>query len=135
MDTTPEKRKRFVYPKIVIPITAAGKYITNPDFRFDKNVTHIEGVSLTTDNEDKIFGLQQRLEINGNECLPQDFEARLLYAYASVGTGDRIWDLNAEPAGSGIAKITCFDTSTPPVAPAVFIPYTATFTFKCLLAD
>ena len=126
----PIRRKRYVYPKITVLVTEAGKYIDSQEFKLDRNTESVEGVYLTTDNEEEIFNLQQRLEINQNEILPQNFEARLLYTYASVGTNDRIWDLNSEPAGNQNVKITCFDAST-----TAFAPYKVKYTFKCLLKD
>lgn len=124
-------RRRFVYKKIRITINEAGRYISNAQFVLDKNIRSIEAITLTSDNEEKVFNLTQRLEINGVELLPQDFEARVIYAYASVPVADRYFDLNSEPAGNGVVKITCFDTS----ASAGFTAYHVNYYLKCLLAD
>lgn len=120
-----------MYKKIRITINEAGRYISNAQFVLDKNIHSVEAITLTSDNEEKVFNLTQRLEINGVELLPQDFEARVIYAYASVPVADRYFDLNSEPAGNGVVKITCFDTS----ASAGFTAYNVNYYLKCLLAD
>ena len=125
----PVKRKRFIYRKVTVNVTEALKSIDCPEFNLDKNTESVEGVCLTTDNEDAIPFLLQRLEISGNEILPKDFEARLLYAYASVPVNDRFYEIR-EPSGNQNIKISCMDTSI-----TGFVPYKATYTFKCVLKD
>jgi hypothetical protein len=126
----PGERRRIVYKKIQLKITEPGKYIQHPAFVLEKNVEAVLAITMTSDDEEKVFKLEQRLEINGNEILPQEFEARVLYAYASVAVNDRYFDLNNEPAGNGTVKLTCFDRS-----PALgFVPYQVTYYLKCLQA-
>jgi hypothetical protein len=125
---TPGERRRIVYKKIQLKITEPGKYIQHPNFVLEKNIEAVLAITMTADDEEKVFKLEQRLEINGNEILPQDFEARVLYAYASVAVNDRYFDLNSEPAGNGSVKITCLDRSPT----TGYVPYNVTYYLKCL---
>lgn len=120
--------RRFVYKKIPVAITAAGRYITHPPYVLDKNVKAVHAITLTADDESRVFNLTHRVEINGQELLPQEFEARVIYAYASVPVNDRYFDLGAEPAGNGVVKINCFDRSA-----SGFAPYNVNFYLKCEL--
>ena len=120
--------RRFVYKKIPVTINAAGKYIGHSPYVLDKNIKAVHAITVTADDESRVFNLTHRVEINGQELLPQEFEARVLYAYASVPVNDRYFDLGSEPAGNGVVKITCFDRTA-----SGFAAYNVNFYLKCEL--
>lgn len=121
--------KRFVYKRLPIKVSEYRRPITNPSFVLEKNLKAIHGIYVTCDQEAKVFDATARVEINGEELFPQDFEVQNLFAYASVPVNDRIFDLGAFPAGNGVVKVTVYDGSAPsgPIAQ----PYTLSFYFKC----
>jgi len=129
-----ETRKRFVYKKIALLITAPKINCAHANFTLDKNILRVAGVAVFADDDKRIFKLTQRLEINGNEKLAQEVDARLLHAYNSVPVNEgRFFDVD-EPAGNGVIKITGFDRSEVAEFGAAGGAYTVYYMFKCELA-
>lgn len=108
-------RKRFD-----IQIKEQGKAVSEK-FELDKTVKTISGVVITSDREDLLFFRgEQKIEINGKEYFPENYESKLLMTSLSVANNNRYYDLkNAEP-GNGIVTLTYTDHNH---LQAPFVPY------------
>jgi len=108
-------RKRFD-----IKVQEQGKTVSEK-FELDKTVKTISGIVLTSDREDLLFFRgEQKVEINGKEYFPEDYESKLLMTSLNVPVNNRYYDLkNAEP-GNGIINFGYTDHNH---AQAPFTPY------------
>lgn len=108
-------RKRFD-----IKIQDQGKTVSEK-FELDKTVKTISGVVITSDREDLLFFRgEQKIEINGKEYFPENYESKLLMTSLSVANNNRYYDLkNAEP-GNGIVTLIYTDHNH---LQAPFVPY------------
>lgn len=90
-------------------------------FELDKTATTISGIVITSDREDLLFFRgEQKVEINGKEYFPEDYESKLLMTSLNVPTNNRYYDFkNAEP-GNGIINFAYTDHNH---AQAPFTPY------------
>lgn len=119
------KSLRVVYKKLNTTIDAANKTIKT-DLTLEKDIVKVTGIALSTNNEDGIQTLTNRLEINGVEIFPQEFESKMIYCYATVEGDKRFFNLD-QPSGNGVVKIACIDTKA-----NNFTAYNINFYLRCL---
>ncbi len=108
-------RKRFD-----IQIQLAGQNTTEK-FELDKTAKNITGLVMTSDREDLLFFRgEQKIEINGTEYFPENYESKLLMTSLNVPVNSRYYVLkNAEP-GNGIVTLSYRDFNH---VQAPFVPY------------
>jgi len=120
-------RKRFDIQVLLPATTTSGK------FELDKTVSTISGLLITSDREDLIFFRgEQKIEINGKEYFPEDYESKLLMVSLNVPPNNRYYDLkNAEP-GNGIINFSYTDRNH---LQAPFMPYRVSLYVQCEVED
>ena len=126
---------RVVYRKITVPVTAAGIRIKNAEFKLEKNITKVLGISAYADDDARVFTLTQQLQVNGNEILPEGFDTRLLFNYNSVPSEQRFFPVFNQPAGNGKVEINCIDTASDADFASNGGPYSINYMLKCLQKD
>jgi hypothetical protein len=108
-------RKRFD-----IKITEPDKNYA-PKFELDKTAKYIKGILITSDREDLLFYRgEQKIEINGREHFPENYESKLLMTSLNVPANSKYYDLKNLPSGTGIIK---FDYKDVPHSTVTFSPY------------
>lgn len=117
-----------VYVTLNAPIAQANNN-NSVTLQLDRAIISVDGISLTTDNEVAMQTLTNRLEINGTEIFPQEYEAKALYTYPSVEGDKRYSNLDKFPAGNQQVKITTKDLN-----PGSFTPYNVRYYLKCTKA-
>jgi hypothetical protein len=104
----------------------------NKKFDLDKNVRVVLGLLVSADNPKQLyFRGSQRLEINGDELYPEDYESKLLMSGISVSPNEKFLDMgNGVISGNGEVKILYKDTEN---ALAPFNGYKVILVLKCEL--
>ena len=108
--------------------TAEG--IFNKKFILDKNIVMVRGLLLSS-NDPKLlfFRGSQRIEINGEELFPENYESKILMAGLSVAPNDKFRTLGAGiMAGNGEIKIAYKDSNH---NEAAFSPYKVNLILQC----
>lgn len=102
----------------------------NKKFDLDKNVKLVHGILLSSDKPNLLFYRgSQRIEINGDEIFPEDFESKILMSGLSVSPDQKYRTLgNGVVSGNGEVKIQYKDTHNPN---ADFISYKVIIVLKC----
>lgn len=102
----------------------------NKKFELDKNIKLVKALMLSSNKPNQLFFRgSQKLEINGDELYPEDYESRLLMSGISVPPNERYVGLgDAVLAGNGEVKIVYKDTDNT-LAP--FDPYLVIINLKC----
>jgi hypothetical protein len=106
--------KKYVKKRFVFTVDTPG--IAYPKkFDLDKNVKFVHGMLLSSDKPNLLFYRgSQKIEINGEEIFPEDYEARLLMSGISVSPDQKYADLgDGVLAGNGEVKVTYKDTDNP----------------------
>lgn len=79
-------------------------------FNLDKNIKYIKGLLISGNRDDLIyFRGTQRIEINGEEYFPENYQSRLLMAGLNMAPHNRFYDLGSVPSGNGVIKVTFQD--------------------------
>lgn len=109
-------RKRFK-----VQVTAESQTITEK-FEIEKTAKKILGIVITSDREDFLYyrGVQ-KIELNGTEIFPDDYESKLLMVSVNVPPNDRYYKLDGVELGNGVIKFIYKDS---PHASTCFSPYT-----------
>lgn len=104
----------------------------NKKFVLDKNVAVVQGVLMSSDQPKLLFFRgSQRIEVNGDELFPEDYESKILMAGLSVPPDEKFRTLgNGVIAGNGEIKILYKDAMH---NDTVFAPYKVSIIFKCEL--
>ncbi|MDB5274468.1 MAG: hypothetical protein JWO58_2835 [Chitinophagaceae bacterium] len=104
----------------------------NKKFDLDKNVRVVLGLVLSSDDPRQLyFRGSQRLEINGDEIYPEDYESKLLMSGISVPPNEKYLDLgNGVIAGNGEIKMLFKDSAN---INSAFSSYKVILTIKCEL--
>lgn len=80
-------------------------------FELDKNITAVKGLVLTSNLEELLYHRgSQRIEINGEEIFPDNYNSKLLMCGINVSPHLRFYDLGSVNAGNGKVKVTYKDT-------------------------
>ena len=82
-----------------IHVTEANK-IFSKTFDLDKNITHVEGIVITSDKDDMIYYRgSQKIEINKEEIFPENYETKLLQVGINVPPNNRYYSIGKKSAG------------------------------------
>ena len=102
----------------------------NKKFELDKNIKLVKALMLSSNKPNQLFFRgSQKIEINGDELYPEDYESRLLMSGISVPPNERYVGLgDTVLAGNGEVKIVYKDTDN---TLAVFDPYLVIINLKC----
>jgi len=102
----------------------------NKKFELDKNIKVVSAIMLSSDKPNQLFFRgSQKLEINGEELYPEDYESRLLMSGISVPPNERYVDMgDSVLAGNGEVKIVYKDTDN---TLASFDTYKVILNLKC----
>lgn len=102
----------------------------NKKFELDKNIKLVSALMLSSNKPNQLFFRgSQKLEINGDELYPEDYESRLLMSGISVPPNERYVDMDdAVLAGNGEVKIVYKDTDN---VLAPFDSYRVILNLKC----
>ena len=104
-------RKRFN-----IKINEEGKTVSEK-FELDKTVKSILGIVFTSDREDLLFYRgTQKVEINGKEYFPDDYESKLLMMSLNIPPDYRFKDMKKAEPGNGIIQLVYTDNKHPRIA-------------------
>ncbi len=92
-------------------ITQKGSH--SQTFNLDKNIKFIKGIMMSADRDDLIFYRGcQRIEINGVEYFPENYESKHLMCGQNVSPHNRFYDMGAIPTGNGVIKVTYQDADS-----------------------
>lgn len=101
-------RKRFN-----LLVKEEGKAFTEK-FELDKTAKSILGIVVTSDREDLVFYRgTQKIEINGKEHFPEDYESKLLMMSLNIPPDYRYKDMKNTEPGNGIITFTYTDIKHP----------------------
>jgi hypothetical protein len=106
----------------------------NKKFDLDKNNVLVRALQVSSDHPELIYYRgTQRVEINGDEIFPEDYDSRLLLSGISVAADDRFVPLgNGAIAGNGEIKVLYKDADN---TSAVFQAYQFILICKCELKN
>ena len=123
--------KKYVKKRFSFLVDTANKAYT-PKFDLDRNIKLVCGLLMSADNPSLLFYRgSQRIELNGEELFPEDYEARLLMSGISVPPHQKYTDLgDGVVAGNGELKLLFKDADNPQT---VFQPYTVSIYLQCEL--
>lgn len=111
-----------------IRITANNQSISK-SFELDKNIVAINGLLLTSDKDDLLYYRgSQKIEINGEEYFPDQYESKLLMSGINVSPKQRYYDLGGVSPGNGTIKLSYQDTED---GQALFLPYRVSLYVDC----
>ncbi len=111
-----------------IRITANNQSLTKT-FELDKNIVAVNGLLLTSDKDDLLYYRgSQKIEINGEEYFPDQYESKLLMSGINVSPKQRYYDLGGVSPGNGSVKISYQDTETSGI---IFTPYRVSLYVDC----
>lgn len=100
-------------------------------FELDKHVTGLKGLLLTSDRDDLMyFRGSQRIEVNGEEIFPENYESKLLMSGINVTPQGRYYDLGNMPPGNGQIKVAFQDNAS---SQAAFTPYRVSLYVDCYI--
>jgi hypothetical protein len=119
----------IVYKRFSITVdTAATSY--NKKFDLDKNIAMVLALQVTSDHPELMYYRgSNRIEINGDEIFPEDYDSRLLMSGLTVPADDRFVEINAV-AGNGEIKVLYKDVAN---TAAVYQTYQFVLIVKCQL--
>jgi hypothetical protein len=118
----------IAYYRYTLQVTDAGESYTTK-FSLDKNVKRVLGIQLTSDRLDLLFARgSQRIEVNGDEIFPEDWESRTLISGTGVPPNDRYFRFgNGVLTGNGELKVLYKDKNLP----SEFAAYEVAFLLIC----
>jgi hypothetical protein len=95
-------------------VDAAGQLFTKK-FDLDKNVKLVHGILLSSDKPNLLFYRgSQRIEINGDELFPEEYESKLLMSGIAVPPNEKFRKLgNGVLSGNGEVKLQFKDAENP----------------------
>ncbi len=99
-------------------------------FDLDKNVRVIHGILLSSDLPNMLFFRgSQRIEINGDELFPENYESKILMSGISVPPNEKFRKLgNGVISGNGEVKLQYKDEESPMTG---FSPYKVVVVLQC----
>ena len=111
-----------------IQITVNNQSVSKP-FELDKNIVAVNGLLLTSDKDDLLYYRgSQKIEINGEEYFPDNYESKLLMSGINVSPKQRYYDLGGVNPGNGTIKLSYQDTDD---ARTPFVPYRVSLYVDC----
>lgn len=121
---------KIQFKRFDIKVTEADKTF-NGEFELDKNAGYIRGIQFSSDRDDLMFyrGMQ-KIEINGKEYFPEEYETKLLMSSVNVAPNARYYCVGRLEVINGKIKVSYAD-KTHTLAP--FQPYRVSLYVKCEL--
>ncbi len=102
---------KIVKKRFDIQITDAGKTFSKT-FDIDKDITLIHGLMFTSNRDDLAYYRgTQKVEINGEEIFPDNYETKLLMSGLNVSPNDRYYKLGGIIPGNGKVKVDFTDNT------------------------
>ena len=93
---------------------------TTAEFTLDRTIKKITGLLLTSDRDDLLYHRgSQRVELDGREIFPPEYESKLLLTGVGLRPNDRHYKIDLEP-GNGLLKVEFYDNENPNTS---FAPY------------
>lgn len=124
-------QEKILYKRYDLTVSSAGQSVKST-FELDKTVEKVLGLTLTADREDQLYHRGSLyLSLNGEEILPEGYEAKLLIAGLGVAPDARYYSREMRP-GNGMLAVSYQDTNHPLAA---FSPYRVSVYVKCLMKD
>jgi hypothetical protein len=121
---TAEDRYRYSIYSLQVP--EAGKSYP-VKFQLDKKAKRIVGINANSGNYPLLYTRgTQKVEISGDELLPEDFAASLMMFGTNTPGGERFFPLGNVLPGNGELKILYKDKDLP----SEFAPYEVVYTVK-----
>lgn len=91
----------------------AARTTVSATFNLDKTIQVIRGLLVTSSRDDLIYHRgTQRIEINGEEFFPENYESKLLMSGLNIAPHTRFYDMENIPSGNGILKVTYNDADS-----------------------
>jgi hypothetical protein len=129
---------RYVQRMFSFLVETEGQTVSKK-FDLDKNVKIVHGIMLSSNRKSLLFHRgSQRVEISGEEIIPENFESCLFMTGMSVAPNEKYKTLGEDedgkqhdhgvPAGNGEVKIQFKDTPSPD---ADFAPYQVSIYLQC----
>jgi hypothetical protein len=79
-------------------------------FELDKTIIAINGLLLTSDKDELLYYRgSQKIEINGEEYFPENYESKLLMSGINVAPKQRYYELGGISPGNGTIKLSYQD--------------------------
>lgn len=111
-----------------IQISQANEKVSKT-FELDKTINLIRGMRVGSDKDALLYYRgSQRIEINGNEILPEGYESKYLMASINVPLNARYHTLNDLSPGNGKVKLEFQDTAS---TDAAFSAYRVSLYLLC----
>lgn len=86
--------------------------VTKGEFEIDRNANFIQGILLTSDQDDLLFYRgSQKIQINDQELFPENFESRLLMSGLNVEPDSRAITLGNIESGNARLEIWYKDSN------------------------
>ncbi|MCU0430708.1 MAG: hypothetical protein MUF42_12155 [Cytophagaceae bacterium] len=124
--------RKYTYKPLVVEVTTPDQAYTK-QIILDKNIASVIGIVMICSHPQLLFYRgSQKIDINGNEIIPEDFDSMLLMSGGiGVSPNDKFKELeHPVPAGNGEVKLIYKDSANALVA---FAPYKVRLMLKCLL--
>ena|SRR5687767_3526391 len=108
------------FKRFDLSVTAANETYSE-EFELDKEVKVITGILLTSDLDDQLYYRgAQKIEFNGKEYFPDNYESKLLMSGINVRPNQRFYEVGRIEVLNGKIKISYTDTDNPNVVFAAY---------------
>ncbi|MEW6469656.1 MAG: hypothetical protein AB1458_12065 [Bacteroidota bacterium] len=112
------------FKRFDLAVTSANETY-NEEFELDKEVRCITGILLTSDRDDQLYYRgAQKIEFNGKEYFPDNYESKLLMSGINVRPNQRFYEVGRIEVLNGKIKVSYTDSDNPN---AVFAAYRVSF--------
>ena len=82
-------------------------------FNLDKNIKFITGLLISSSRDDLVFFRgSQRIEINGEEHFPENYESKLLMSGINISPRQRYYEMGSISTGNGVVKVAYKDSAS-----------------------
>jgi hypothetical protein len=116
--------------KFKFPITAANTTVSLV-FELEKTIVSLRGLKVSGNYEEQVYYRgTQRIEINGDEIIPDDYDSKELMSTANTPVNERHYDLGGMKPGNGLIKIDYVDADD---GRTVFTPYVVVLLLDCMM--
>ncbi|MBI3502305.1 MAG: hypothetical protein HY063_10975 [Bacteroidetes bacterium] len=123
---------KTIYKRFDLLVKGANQTFSGT-FEFDKSIVALKGVLIDSDRPDLIlFRGSQRLEINRDEIVPENYMTRRWMSGLNTNVNTRYRDLKSMHPGNGIVKLDFKDSDS---FGTNFTPYTVILEFECEMDD
>lgn len=121
---------KFIYKRFAFLVDTE-EISYSKKFDLDKSIKAVTGLQISSNRPNMLFYRgTQRIEINGEEIYPENYESKLLMSGLSVPPDQRFVPVGLVPSGNGEVKINYRDNFDLEVA---FTEYQVSIILKCIL--